>query len=609
MNFTKMDKTKKLVAVASAVVIAVIVIFFTAQYITNNNYRSQLPELPDLTQLTAPVSEQLSEAHSTTVDNPATDNIGMLGMTYHSNAFYEQAEQCYQLAVKKDASKWLWSYYLGYLHQEMGDSKKAIENFSTVIKENPNALQVWYYLGQAYQNLGESEKAEEAFNKIAFANIAPSNTKSARVTYTPLPVSAKFELARIYLATKRIDEAEKLLKGVIEKNHTIGPVYRLLGNVYSAKGDSALSRKYTVRASDLAQVTTTNDTLIDRLALMSRSARYLPKQIEEALRSANPGWALQLFNHALKYIPDDKYLISKCIKYLLRVGKGEEALPFLEKNFNDFSDNYNEMMGVADQLYQFDFYAQAIPYYEQARKLQPDSYGMVGNLAMCYWRTGQKETALNLMNEVYKKNNTNPQVLADEIDFLFKAGQDEKAKSLLQKFRQVAPAHPRVLKLQGMVAETQGNPMAAIPLYEASLRSDPTDIDVISKLGNLLIDRREWSKAITLIRNSMKYHPNESILLERLGTLLISCPDPNLQNIPEGLELSERAFYHISSNMATLLSAGKNFALGNAMTGDYETASYYMNITLNIARSEKVPQDYLDVLLNLESEINKAKKN
>jgi Flp pilus assembly protein TadD len=311
----------------------------------------------------------------------------------------------------------------------------------------------------------------------------------------------------------------------------------------------------------------------------------------------------------LIYIPDDKYLISKAIKYLLRVNMGKEALPFLEKNFNDFKDNYNEMMGIADQLFTYEFYEQAIPYYEQAKKLKPESGDMAANLALSYWRTGQKEAALKLMNEVYENYKTNPAILASEIDFLFKAGQDDQAKALLSKFRQIAPNHPKSLKLQGMMIEMEGNPMAAIPLYEASLKSDPTDPEVISKLGNILIAKREWNKAITLLRNSMKYHPNESILLERLGTLLISCPDPKLQNIPEGLELSERAFYHISSNMATLLSAGKNFALGNAMAGDFKTASYYMGITLNIARSEKVSQDYMDVLLKLESEINKALKN
>jgi hypothetical protein len=91
-----------------------------------------------------------------------------------------------------------------------------------------------------------------------------------------------------------------------------------------------------------------------------------------------------------------------------------------------------------------------------------------------------------------------------------------------------------------------------------------------------------------------------------LGTLLISCPDPNLQNIPEGLEFSERAYFHISSPPKTLLAVSKNLALGYAMTGNIKAATSYIQIALNIARNEKVSQDYFNGLLRLQSGIMQA---
>ena len=42
--------------------------------------------------------------------------------------------------------------------------------------------------------------------------------------------------------------------------------------------------------------------------------------------------------------------------------------------------------------------------------------------------------------------------------------------------------------------------------------------------------------------------------------------------------------------LITLISAGKILAQGYAMLGNFKTAFYYMNITLNIARSKNVPQ-------------------
>jgi tetratricopeptide (TPR) repeat protein len=604
-----MKKIQKLTISALSAVVVLAIILFVVKIAINNSYRNQLPVLPDFSTLSSPIKEQLSLAHKNATKDPSTNNIGMLGMAYHSSAYYEQATQCYKLAIRKDKSNWIWSYYLGYLNQEMGDSKSAIENFNSVIRENPKVLLVWYYLGKAYQNLASDDQAEAAFNKIAYLNEDISKVRSVRINYFSLPISAKFELARIYLNTKRLDKAEKILLDVIQKNHTVGPVYRLLGNIYSAKGDSALSRKYTVRAQDLADVTSINDTLIDKLALISRSELYLPKQIDDALNSANPEWALKLFKNALLYLPDNKYLISKAIKYYLRMNKGKEALPYLNKNFMDFKDNYNDMISIADLLYMNGFYSQAIPYYSQSKKLKPESNEQLVNFAMCYWKLSKNDSALIIMNNQYEKYKNNPIVLASEVEFMLRIGEKDKAKAYLLKFRQIAPSDPKYFKFSGMIAESEENLNTAVQMYEAAFKGDPTDLETIQKLGKILLEQKQWSKAINFTKSSLEYHPNSYLLLDRLGTFLLNCPDPKLKNIQEGMELSGRAFYHIASNSATLISAGKNLAQGYAMLGDFKTATYYMNITLNIAKSEKVPKEYMQALFNLAKTIKQYDKN
>ncbi|HEX7585721.1 MAG TPA: tetratricopeptide repeat protein [Prolixibacteraceae bacterium] len=604
-----MNKTKKLAISVSAVIVVLLIIFLAIRFFNDNSYRNQIPGLPDFATMPAPVKEQLSIAHNKATNHPSTDNIGRLGLAFHSSAYYDQAKQCYSLAIKQDKSKWIWSYYLGYLEQEMGDSKLAIDNFNAVIKENPKITQVWFYLGKAYQNLGSGELAEAAFKKIANLKPDNSNVRTERVNFSTFPISAKFELARIYMNTKRLDEAEKILTEVVKGNHTIGPVYRLLGNVYSAKGDSVLSKKYIVRAQDLAEVTTLNDTLTDRITLISRSELYLPKQIDDALKSANPEWGLKLFRQAMMYFPDNKFLISKAVKFFLRMNNGKNALPYLDKNLNDFKDNFKEMKDVGDLLYLKGFYTEALPFYSQAKILKPETTEIEENFALSYWKDNQKDVAIKLMNEFYEKNKISPAVLASEVDFMFQISDKEKAKFYLSKFRQLVPSDPKVLKMSGMITDMEGNQKAAIPLYEAALKVDPSDLETAQKLGTFYIEQRNWSKAIGLLRNTIKYHPNESIPLEKLGTLLISCPDPQLQNVEEGLEFSERAFFHISSTITTLISAGKNLALGNLMLGDFKTAAYYMRITLNIAKGEKVPQSYLDGLIRLDSEIKRISNN
>jgi tetratricopeptide (TPR) repeat protein len=603
-----MDKIKKVAIFVSAGVIGLGIIFLVIKFVLDNKDRKLIPKLPDFAVLSEPIKEQLSLANKKARRNPTADNIGNLGMAYHSCAMYDLAAQCYQLAIRKDRSKWIWSYYLGYLDQEMGDARGASENFKVVIGKNPKVYLGWYYLGKAYENMSSGDLAEEAFNKIAYLNNNITDFKTVRVNYFPLPTKAKFELARIYLNTRRYDKAEKILTDIIQRNHTIGPVYRLLGDVYSAKGDSSLSRKYIIRAKDLPVTSPFVDTLADKLALMSRSELYLPKQIDESLNSANNSWSIMLINIALKYLPENKFLISKSIKYFLSLGTGSDALPYLDKHFNEYKNDFNEMVEVADLLFKKGFYLQSERYYLQAKNLKPENNELQASFALSYWKADKRDSAIMIMNKLYEKNKSDSRVLANEVDFMLKLGEKEKAKTFLSKLKQVAPSDPKVPKLTGMIAETEGNQKSAILFYEEAFKGDPSDLETTRKLGYLLIEQKLWRKAINMLRISLEQHPNEPFLLERLGTLLISCPDKELRNLKEGLELSERAFSHIASSSNILILSGKSLAMGYATLGDFQRATFYINTTLNIARDENMPQSYMEELMRLADAIKQFRE-
>ena len=94
----------------------------------------RIPPLSELKVLSIPMHDQISAASHQAYMNPSADNLGLLGMAYHSSSLYEQASICYRLAVKRNSAEWIWSYYLGYLDMEMGNSENAIINFRMVIK-------------------------------------------------------------------------------------------------------------------------------------------------------------------------------------------------------------------------------------------------------------------------------------------------------------------------------------------------------------------------------------------------------------------------------------------------------------------------------------------
>jgi tetratricopeptide (TPR) repeat protein len=568
-------------------------------------YRQHIPSLPDDLKTLAPtLQEQITAASRKAYIHPSSGNLGMLGMVYHSCAKYDQAVECYMLAIKKDKSEWKWNYYLGCLKHEMSEPTAAIENFRAVIEKNRKAYQAWYYIGEGLQKQGKKEESSEAFGNILHLQNNTSKRSGSRVDYFPLGIYVRFQMARLNIDQNQLDRAEKSLKEIIDNNQLFGPAYRLLGTVYSLKGDSALGTSYTTRASDMTIYSTPIDTMIDKLALLSRSESFLLKQIDEAIGRKYPDWALRLINNGLQYFPDNRYLVSKAIFTYIKSDQVEKTLPLIKQHINAFKDDFVELKNVGYMYYQRGFFPQSEIYYEKAAAVKPDDSDVQFCLVLCYWKEGNKSKALEKINSLVEKNSRDSKVLASGINALLYIGEKDKAAAYLPKLRQIAPNDPVALKVAGMVAESKGNLQEAANLYEAAFRGNAEELSTVIALEHILILQKRWEKAISMLKEALKDHTNDPVLLERLGTLLVLCPDPKYRDIQEGLNIAGRAFTNQSSRPSTVVSAGKALATAYAKLGDKVNARAVMNLTLNVARQENVPEPDFSELEHLLSEAN-----
>jgi tetratricopeptide (TPR) repeat protein len=598
---------RKSIVYICGVVLGVTIIILVIRVISDNSYRNKLPALPDFQNISKPLQDQLSQANNTAHKKPTGANLGMLGMVYHSGAVYDKAAICYDLASLKDKEKLIWHYYNGYLSQEMGDPKAAIRNYREVIKKNPDNFLAWYYAGECYQKIGLSDSAELAFKHIASRMDKNAIVKSkVRYDYFPLVTFAMHNLARIYINTSRIDTAEKTLLKIIDYQRAFGPAYRLLGNVYSLRGDESLCKRYLVRANDLTVSPDPVDTLIDRLSLLSRSDIYLLKRIDEAEKSVYPEYALELVNHSLTYFPENNYLVAKAIKLFLIRDLGKQAMPYLGQHIKYFRNDFNELKSVGDLLLNKGFFPQAMNYYSSAIKLKPSDNQVQSCIVICLSREGNKEQALTMENQIMEKDKTNPSVLADGVTLLLNLGEKEKAVMWLSQLKKLSPSFTKGQVLTGILAEQDGNLKQALASYNSAFNSDPSDLTTVRLLGNLLIRQKLWEKAITHYRKALELHPNEPYILERLGTLLVTCSDSKLRDVSEGKDLCERAFIHTASHSITLISAGRSLAIAYALLGDNRNASNVIKMTINLARGENVPASYVDDLRNLLQKFNSS---
>jgi tetratricopeptide (TPR) repeat protein len=563
--------------------------------------------MPESYGLTEAVRTQMNAATDKAKRNPSAENLGRLGMVYHSSANYEQAAECYKLAISQEKSAWKWSYYLAYLNMEMGVSEGVIENFKRVVELNPEVHHAWFYLGEEHQNLRQNKDAEASFARITHLQSEPAGLKSlVRQDHFPLGTYASYQLARIYLESDRLELSETTLQQLIRTNRTFGPAYRLLSHVYNKKGEFSLSEQYVARANDLLVYSPPVDTLIDKLAELSRSELFLLKKIDEAKRGIYSDWALQLVDNALEHIPDNPYVLSKAIKTYMWTEQENKAAALSEEHISYYQEDFAELFNVGMLFFGRSIYKQSITYFNKALSLRPENIEVQKNLAICYWSEGEKQEARDLLSGLLASDKNNPEILADiaNISF-FNFGETEIAKAHLVKLKGMDPDHPKVHKLAAGIAEKEGRKAEAISLYESSFIGNPEDKTTIRYLGNLLSDSELWDKSIQHYRQALIHHPNDPYFLERLGTLLIGCPDTRLRNMNEGIVYSERAFLHMSSRPNTLVYSGRSLAFAYANLGYKQNALHTIRETMALARQANFSPTYLaeleDMLFSIQA--------
>jgi tetratricopeptide (TPR) repeat protein len=592
-----MRKRRKTILYSGVGIAALAIIILSAWILITNPYRNKIPALPDMQTFSLPLREQLTGAYNRARHNPTAKNLGMLGTVFHSSSCYDQAGQCYELAIKRNSQEWIWNYYLGYLKKEMGENEAVIENFSKVTEKIPENYLAWFYIAEGYQAMGSNEKAEAVYNKIISQkaeSLSPSN--SARKDYFSLRSYAMFQLATIYIGTGRIDMAEKTLKELILNQRSFGQAYRLLGSVYSIRGDNALSKECISRAADLMIYTPPVDTIIDQLARQSRSELYLMKQVDDAEKGGYSQFAMQLLDNAMVNIPGDKFLISKAIKLYLLMDMGQLAGPYFDKHLVLFNEDIDEIKMVADLCMKKGFYSQAVKYYDRAARLRPDDIDVHLSLVLCLGNEGKKQQALDSMNLLLEEHPENLRVLTDGMYVMMMLGENSKAVAILSTLKRLFPGNPKVLQLSGLLLQQEGKDEQAAAMLESSFKGDPSDLSTVRYLGDLLAKQNLWEKTIICYRKALEYNPNEPYLQESLGTLLVLCPDTKLRNPYEGKEYSERAFINKSSPTRTIISAGISMSEAYAMLGDKKNARNSMTLTIHLAERQKAPAAFVDGL-------------
>ncbi|EEF57394.1 tetratricopeptide repeat protein [Pedosphaera parvula] len=264
--------------------------------------------------------------------------------------------------------------------------------------------------------------------------------------------------------------------------------------------------------------------------------------------------AIEYFNAALKNkIP--RYAVTRLLlgNALFDQGKLPEAADQYREALRVEPDllDANHRLGLV--LFKLNLTREAISYFNAELRVESDLPDTRYLLGECYKKLGNLtaaiahyQSALEITPDFIPARQQLGILLAQQ-------GNTSEAQRHFQRIVELQPTNELAHFSLAATLELQGKLDEAAAHFSQAVRLAPTDYEALRRLAGIFVRQRQFGPAIQNLRYAEKLQPDSPKILANLASLLASCPQPELRNGPEALQLAQKA-YELSDKSLTFLS-------------------------------------------------------
>ena len=262
--------------------------------------------------------------------------------------------------------------------------QEALNICEQLTQESPKMATSWMLMGHSLLEMGEFAKAEEPLNKaVALESNNPTHT---------------ILLAKALRGLNRPDEAENVLKSLLEKQPNSADAWNNLGSLL-------INRFSYVEAEQCFREALNHDVNSPERAfrLQNLAATLMHQTKNEE--------AYDYFLQARDINPSDANIESNLGALLLRLGKTQEAEMTLKNGLNHWPTNSGIQSNLANLMTRQGDREQAKQIYEKLIALPQCDVEALTGLAKLYKEEGDKERVTELLEKALQISPNNPKVL------------------------------------------------------------------------------------------------------------------------------------------------------------------------------------------------------
>jgi tetratricopeptide (TPR) repeat protein len=435
---------------------------------------ARLPALPELTGQPASVGAHLREKLAAAQQDPASvEGVAALCLAYHADLIFEQAERCYARLTELSPSEWRWTYYRALLQNERGGGAAFADSLRRVLDRAPEFGPAWLRLGDAEFKAGHQDRAEEAWNRAVTAHEPPRSADSpAHAADTPIAAYASLGLARVALARGHAEQAQQILERIVTQAPRFGSAFRLLAESHTALGRPADAGRAANRANRLPPFAPYADPMVDALARESRNSTFLLRQAAEADLRTNAAWSEYLTRRALEFDPGNPDVVGKLARMLRTLGRSGEALDLFAMYRRMVPDDFQALGEIASCLSDLGRFEEAEPLLRRAHQQLDDALTHY-NLGALLSATGRFDEAVVEYQHALDRDPSDPDARSNLAAVLVKQGKLARATEELARVLDIDPENANAHTNLGLVLAQQGHLDRAAQEFQTALRIDP----------------------------------------------------------------------------------------------------------------------------------------
>jgi tetratricopeptide (TPR) repeat protein len=422
----------------------------------------------------------------------------------------ERLTQQYIEMMKLYGENEYWIDKAAILYLKDGKIDEAVNLYNHYLLKDSTNAGMWYSLGRIYEMNKEEDEALSAYKKalqyslnfmeaaerIMFIYRKQNNWNEIIEYFKPLQENYqdilffRLMLAESFFHTKEYKKAKNLLLPLLKENDIPWQVYQLLGRIEMEEKNYNIALAYfkKIIASDIK----------NRDGWLYLGFVYSDM---DSLELAEKNYV-----EALKYLPDDSYLLSFYAITLNRLGYDERSLIPLEKAIEADSTNLVALIHYGSTLNGLGKYEKAIQPLLKALVIDSININAMTALGLVYDELKMYNSLDKLYEKALKYYPDNDLIMNNYSYSLSIRGERLNfALELVKKAIELNPDNAAYLDTMGWVYYKLDEYETALKYIINSLELEPENAVVIEhlgdiywKLGNLIQAKIEWQRAFDL---------------------------------------------------------------------------------------------------------------